>query len=77
MLFLGSVFIHGKDVIYFNSNFFWNTFMMCPIYYIYIQGVPKKTPKCYKNKRRKSLLVLHVCARYKDYYIIIVGANMI
>ena len=29
-----------------------------------------------KNKHRKSLLVLHVCARYKDYYIIM-GANII
>ena len=43
-------------------------------------GCSKKTktiPKRYKNKRRKSLLALHVCARYKDYYIIILGANII
>ena len=34
-------------------------------------GCSKKTiPKCYKNKRCKSLLVLHVCALYKDHYII-------
>ena len=44
----------------------------------HIQGVPKKTiPKRYKNKSRKSLLVLHVYARYKDYYIIILGAIII
>ena len=54
-----------------------NTVTIC-IIVVHIQGVPKKTiPKRYKNKRRKSLLVLHVCAHYKDYYIIILGANII
>ena len=42
-----------------------------------MEGMIAMWSGCYKNKRRKSLLVLHVCARYKDYYIIILGANII
>ena len=48
------------------------------MYEILYRMFQKKTiPKRYKNKRHKSLLVLHVCARYKDDYIIILGANII
>ena len=50
----------------------------CEISVNHIQGVPKKPiPKRYKNKRHKGVLVLHVFACYKDYYIIILGENMI
>ena len=45
--------------------------------YMYRVFQKKTIPKRYKNKRRKSLLVLHVCARYKDHYIIILGENII
>ena len=44
--------------------------------YIYI-GCSKKNNTENVIRTNKSLLVLHVCARYKDYYIIILGANII
>ena len=44
--------------------------LMC----VHIQGVPKK--KQYRNKEQTSQKCI-VCARYKDYYIILLGANII